>query len=213
MTAGTVLTTALHDDVFLDWSVTVDGFAVPVAQTVGSEATWSLDSNARADLTVVRVTPTLPEGMSVDAMVVGYWRLAGDTRRDMPGLRCEVAESSRRWDAGPSSGEHLDAIEFDDPRLNLCIGTPDSEWLHGRAGRHELPARWTDELPMLGDTTRRDPVTYLSRGLEVRLPALHGEVADAVIAAAVKITQGDASVDTWYAVDLAGRPLERRPQP
>lgn len=196
------------------WSVAVgDELLSPTHEAELSQtavgARWARDAY-EVELRTQMVEPSLPAGMSVDAMVIGYWSVAGTTSAaGPPSLRCELVDLGTEWKGGPSSGEFLDAIEMCREQVSVCIGTPDSEWLHSRALRGDLPPRWADELPLVGHASLRDPVRHLDSGLELTLPELTEERAAVVMAVAVKAApEAQDSVDTWYAINVAGQALE-----
>lgn len=137
--------------------------------------------------------PKLPVGWEVDACLAGIWRIKTSAKR--VDFRFSVCLESQ-IPADPESGERLIAVGFEDPALQLSIGTDDEEALISRATYNKwLPSHFKDSLSSYS-------VRYAPHGIEVVLPESRRNdlIQIHFITAWIASTQCNP-ISTWYAVD------------
>ena len=128
-------------------------------------------------------------------------------------IRLELNSHDQEITQGPSSGQYLDAISYNDSKYQIHLGTEDGEVLMERAkARDWLPFRYSKYLNF--DTQTRNIhigsfTEYRERGFLTRVPNLRpGEKAYFHFILAGKHYDED-NVDAWLAVDMSKKQLLR----
>ena len=128
-------------------------------------------------------------------------------------IRFELNSHGQKISQGPSSGQYLDAMSYDDSKYQIHLGTEDGEVQMERAKATDwLPFRYSKYLNF--DTQRRNIyigsfTEYTKTGFLTRVPNLRpGEKAYFHFILAGK-HYDEKNVDTWLAVDMSKKQLLR----
>jgi hypothetical protein len=155
------------------------------------------EAGLSAELVVGPLEPHLPPGMKVDFCVAAIWRIGAKVHLANLRFWCERIQSEGEEDGGPSSGEGLDAIDWQVGDLVLSVGTEDGEYLGRRAAHADgMPSRLVGEL-------HYGTVEYEPNSLTVPLSGADKlEVIEIqfIVAWAPGLASGEF-VSTWFAVD------------
>ena len=164
---------------------------------------------ADVELLLLPFSPRLPDGMRVDGCVAAVWRIVARGDGAELAFRATWELGARNEDGGPNSGEHLTALTWYAPDVQVSLGTSDEEMLSYAAEDGFLPARLAPELGAEGALFTE----YVGErdGLEIALPALlAGETAQVhMVLAWVTGELGQWECSPWYAVDGGPKEITR----
>jgi hypothetical protein len=142
--------------------------------------------------------------MQVDACVAGIWRIMCLSKEALPVFKVTLnSNSSLESDGIPESGEGLVSISFENPEMQLSIGTEDEDSLNSRALVKEwMPNHFSGNI-------FSSSIKYLANGLEVSLPYL--KVQDCIqiqfiIASSSNRNHKDSC---WFAVEQSSEYIQK----
>lgn len=154
---------------------------------------WYADQ-FQAELLICKPTIDLPLHLKIDDCWAAVWRLKALHDIDSSiSFLCSWKEPFAWTEAGPNSGEHLDAQTFSGNGKNITIGTEDGAMLSARASfNNGVPRRLEKELDDLG------LVEYFGEGISVPIPNL---LTDEMIQVHFLVAWSSDELATWFAVD------------
>lgn len=173
----------------------------------GLAASWCYDEFI-AECVICKSKIILPPEMHISDHWVVFWRV--QAKEVIKPLKFAIQwEENYRWSSGgANSGWCLDAQTWDDGKIEISVGTEDSECLSARADRGDwLPNRYSKILDRYGDGRGIPTVEYRADSLAILLPDLRSAEKCQIHFIIAWAPYSEASVATWYAVEQSSQRL------